>query len=56
MTARLRLAVRLLRCVLLHDVRQRQGAYRCWRCAPPKHKPEPLLEEIREEIKRGAAA
>ena len=35
---RLKLALRLLWCCLRHDVRQRQGAWRCLRCYPPPAK------------------
>jgi hypothetical protein len=64
MIARLLTGLRLLRCAVWHDLRQRQNAVRCWTCHPPKKHLTPeerfVLTDIgkraAEEIKRGIPA
>jgi hypothetical protein len=47
---RLRTALRLLRCALFHDLRQRQGAWRCWTCHPIRHHTARSLAEYHEAV------
>jgi hypothetical protein len=47
---RLRTALRLLRCALFHDLRQRQGAWRCLTCHPIRHNAARSLAEYREAV------
>ena len=50
---RIKLALHLAWCALFHDMRQRQGAWRCWTCSPtrPKKAHDPDLAQVTEFLR-----
>ena len=50
MIARLLIGLRLLLFAVWHDLRQRQGAWRCWVCNPIRHHTAQSVAEYREAV------